>query len=451
MHKPASCHEGCFLYFSKSFSNMLCNTHIRRSALAIIGVVAVLIFSAPAAFAQSNPQAKKLEDAQRLMSQGKVDEAAKLVERVTEKSPDYGDAWDALAAIRYAQYEETMQTDGIFGGQMKVTVKGEDGVERDGSTDSLATQLMDMLNTVKPSAMAYKKFLYTMRLATIHTRDAWHSSILLRQRLVDVDVDSNVAPKALKQYNQAEELFAKQEYLKAAGFYKKALELQPDFYKAAMYLGDCYYAAGYYTDAIGYFKDAVRRFPFLLEPRKYLGDAYHKANLDGASLDTNISAMLVYPDATIAQNIEDLTTISGGKLSIGWTARGVLPANNHSGKQLNRPENYVPEEPLKATGPWKIYEQAAEKLRPYCDSNGIVVKQNTVSAAKYLEVYCWSEMLRQSTDPALEEARRMQQAGHLDCYVLVSCFHQDFYGQYRHFVQHNRDRIIAYYKSNIKH
>jgi hypothetical protein len=58
-------------------------------------------------------------------------------------------------------------------------------------------------------------------------------------------------------------------------------------------------------------------------------------------------------------------------------------------------------------------------------------------------------MLKNSTDPLLEEARKMQKDGYLDCYVLISCFHFDFYDQYADFVAKNREKVTEYYKKYI--
>ncbi len=59
-------------------------------------------------------------------------------------------------------------------------------------------------------------------------------------------------------------------------------------------------------------------------------------------------------------------------------------------------------------------------------------------------------MLKDSKDESLAEARRMQDAGFLDCYVLVTLFHPDLYGQYRDFAANNRDKIVRYYRTFLK-
>jgi len=76
----------------------------------------------------------------------------------------------------------------------------------------------------------------------------------------------------------------------------------------------------------------------------------------------------------------------------------------------------------------------------------IITQPNPLTSAKYLEVYAWEEMLNNSDSNDLAEARRMQKEGYLDCYVLVTCYHYDFYNQYIDFVKNNPDKVVEYYE-----
>jgi tetratricopeptide (TPR) repeat protein len=399
-----------------------------------------------AATAQTNPLDKKLEKATEYIRQDKLDEAEKYTEKLLEKNPSYGDGWDLLAKIRYMQYENAKATDGIFS-NLKFTTKDENGKEI--KDDTLTQKLAAMMSEIKPSEKALSKAVYTMRKATTQARDAWQSSAYLRILYVDVNIDSNVSKKALRYFHDAEQQFEEKNYNKAALLYKRALEEQPDFYKASLYLGDCYYALENYADAMTAFKASSEKFPFALEPAKYLADAYAKSGLYDKATEQCINTLTIYPDLTMMQKLENIVYLNGKELEIGWTPREVLP-NRYVDTTVKNINEYKPDDDKNSKGPWAAYTAVYNKALPYCNSKGILAP-NPLTSSRYLEVYSWEEMLKNSTDPSLEEARKMQKLNYLDCYVLVSCFHYDFYPQYRDFIANNKEKVVRYYKSFIKH
>jgi tetratricopeptide (TPR) repeat protein len=317
--------------------------------------------------------------------------------------------------------------------------------------DSLAQQLEQMLNSISPAKLAMSKYMYTIRQALLHSPEAYKSSIIWRVYNVDIEVDSNVSRKALKYYKEAEQEFQARNYASAARLYRRALDEQPAFYKASLYLGDAFYASENYADAIRSFQESAKMFPDQLEPRKYLTDAYSKMKMYDKALQEAIGALSVYPDLSIVAKLNDAAYLANKRLDIGWTSRAVFP-NKIERRTSGMPDlnRYSEEEKPKPAEPWTHYTKALERARPYCDTNGVITKPEALDGSQYLELYSWQEMLRASNDPSLSEARKMQQAGYLDCYVLVTCFHPDIYNQYRHFVTHNRERVTRYFKTYLK-
>jgi hypothetical protein len=101
----------------------------------------------------------------------------------------------------------------------------------------------------------------------------------------------------------------------------------------------------------------------------------------------------------------------------------------------------------KTTDPaWMYYQKAKDEIKSYCDSTGIIVKDCPLTQSKYMEVYAWEKMLKSApTVPAnLAFAKKMADAGYLDCYIFISVFHFDLYDQYADFVMHNMDRVKKY-------
>lgn len=409
-------------------------------------LIAAICIHANAIFSQSNPLDKKMEKVYDLVDKEKYKDASVKLEKLLEENPEYGTGWDFLSKLRYKEYEDSKLIDGIFSGNMTVTTKDEKGNKKE--NDSLSNALVDMISKISPSKRAFSKYIYTYRQALLTSNDAYHSSTLLRQQKIDPQIDTAVSKKALKYFNEAEQEFGKKNYEAAAKLYKRALEEQPDFFKAGMYLGDCFYFTKNYVNAIEAFKNSVNTFPTLLEPRKYLIDSYAKAGLYDKCIDECILALTVYPDLSVAVKMEDAAYYTDKKIDFKWTPRLVMP-NKIVDASESTINEYKPEKLPTVKDPWTYYQKALENMKPNCNSKGIIITPNKLSDASYLEVYSWEEMLKNSTDPSLEQARKMQKDGFLDCYVLVTCFHYDFYDQYHDFVTKRKDKVLQYYKKYI--
>ncbi len=415
---------------------------MQRSLLLIAAVCLQTSFL----FSQSNPLDKKMDKVYALVDKQKYSDATESLEKLLEENPEYGKGWDFLSKLRYKAYEDSKSIDGLFSGNMTVTTKDEKGKKTE--NDSMSKAIVDMISNISPSKRAFSKYIYTFREALLVSDEAYHSSTILRQQKIDPETDTAVSKKALKYYNNAEEEFGKKNYEAAAKMYKRAIEEQPDFFKASLYMGDCFFYTGNYVNATEAFQNAVKTFPDLLEPRKYLIDTYGKQKLYDKCVEACIEAMYVYPDLSITEKMSDAAYYMDKKIDFKWTPRGVMP-NKIIDTTKSILNDYKPEKPKPVKEPWTFYVDALINLRPFCNEKGIVTTPNKLTNSNYLEVYSWEEMLKNSTDPLLEQARKMQKDGYLDCYVLITCFHYDFYEQYHDFVIKQKDKVSQYYKKYI--
>lgn len=411
----------------------------------IVFTFSLLVLLSTNIYSQSNPLDKKLDKAKELVQKDKLTEAETYIEKVLVDNPEFGDGWTLLCKIRYKLYKDAKMSDNLFN-NMVITTKDKDGKEI--KNDSMANALKDLMSNIKPSKRAFNKYVFTMRKALLTSNDASYCSIILRNYFVDEEIDTALTKKALKYYNEAEEEFSKKNYDKAAKLYKRAVDEQPSFYKASLYLGDSYYFMGNYIEAIKYFKESSQKFPNQLEPRKYLVDAYAKERLYKQSLDEAIATMAVYPDLNMVEKLEDAAYLNDKKLDIKWTPRGAFPNKIKDSTKTDFNE-YVEENKKETKEPWVQYEKAFNSIKPFCNDKGIITTKNNLTASNYMEVYCWEEMLKNSSDKSLDEAKRMQKDGYLDCYVLVTCYHIDFYDQYKDFASKNAAKIIEYYNKYI--
>ncbi len=402
-------------------------------------VIAVLLAAITlGAKAQTADLEKKIAKSEKLVESGKYEDAEKLMMGALSKYPYSYEGWNALSTAQLYIYEQKQQSDKSFAG-FKITATNAEG--KDISNDSTVQTLKNMLESYKPSDSYKRHILNTGRVATCMYRGAVTPAVLIRIYYVDSAIAAP-KPDANKQFNLAEKEFQSRNYTAAANYYKKAIELDPNFYKAKLYLGDVYYATKRYNLAITEFKEAVNTRPDLIEPRKYLIDALAKSDQYEQAFAESVEGMMVYPDVSLMVMVEDAAQYAGNSnYSLHWVQRGVLP-NSKTAKGLDEVDM-----PLKIEGTehWRYYAEALDKVKAHTNAKGII-GTNETTQEKYLEVYSWEYMLAKSDAKQLEFARKMKEKGYLDCYVLISNFHYDLLEQYRDLVANNRDKVKSYFE-----
>ena len=397
---------------------------------------------------QNGAKAQKAEKtyakAEKLADQGKIEKAEETLEKLLVDYPRYGAAWDLLVRIKLYHYDNAPDAN-IFGKSMSITVKGEDGEIKDASADSLAQTLMNLLGGASLKSLAYVEFLLTARKATLKSETAYMSAVYLRSYEVDLEIDTNINDSARYYFNQAENQFQRQNFNTAATLYAKALAHEPQFYKASLYLGDSYYMMRNFVEAAVKFKDAIEKFPMLIEPRKYLIDAYLENESYDEALEQAIASMAVYPELGMRGKLLAAASYNDLKPDFYWIPRGVFP-NNYKSNVLIKNDPFA--DNLADDSPWKYYLEAKKELNKNVNDIGIITN-NAENETMYAEVYAWEQMLSKSNHPSLDVARKMKEAGYLDCYVFVTCFHFDLLAQFQHFAAANQDRIKDYFTAYL--
>jgi hypothetical protein len=95
--------------------------------------------------------------------------------------------------------------------------------------------------------------------------------------------------------------------------------------------------------------------------------------------------------------------------------------------------------------PWKFYREAKSKIEPFCDDNGVIIKQTELTKQHYMEAYCWEHMLANTKDEQFDFARKAMDGGYLDCYTLVSLYHISLHKQFKYFAKNNGPKIKDYF------
>lgn len=323
--------------------------------------------------------------------------------------------WNLLVEMHYRRYIQAVE------------------IEESLTNILLQTEKGGTINKSVSNSEKYKAEMIKTSLEADLKSQSNYASMVLRSFLIDYKPDTAISEEGRKEYELAEEYFVKKNYGKAKEFYAKALSHDSAYYKAMIYLGDSYWHIKQMDSAVYYFRKGIQLYPDLLEPRKYLVDVLAYQEENESAIEECFEAIYLYPDESMYIKLSDLLKRTGYKMNATWIPRNC---------QINLPGRQ--EEAVK-TEAWKLYQAAKADIEPYCDENGIITKENNLTKARYMEVYCWEKMLADTTSPEeFEFAHKMMKDGYLDCYLFFSLFHHDLYWQYKDFVKDNKGRIRDY-------
>ncbi len=379
---------------------------------------------------------KKFDKAQKLLDKSKWEDARKVLLDYAKANPLNGDIWDQLASNDEQAYLSNRKLFGSLSQNLSVTIKDSSGTRKPDPSDTSVQKLMAMLKDFDFAASYKETMLNDCELACLHTIDAMRCSIYLRIYGIDKPVTDTVPPDAKTAFDHAEEEFGQSNYSQAEKYYGQAIGIDSGYYQALLYLGDTYYQEKDYINADRYYQKACSLHPERPEAYKYLSDSYLHQGLYGKSAHATVQAMLLYPDFSLLGKWMNANYKQQKQYNLHWISRPVA---------VNKPGAKGDAAP--SGSPWKYYQEAMKQMEPYCDSAGLIVKPNSLSGSKYLEVYCWEYMLSKSSDKQFDYARKMQERGMLDCYVMVVNFQYGFYRQFRDFSDHNRERIENYFQT----
>ncbi|MES2616526.1 MAG: tetratricopeptide repeat protein [Bacteroidota bacterium] len=390
-----------------------------KKILSIIVFLTVLFATVNAQIATFNKKEKKAyKKAEKYNKKGTYDEAIAIFEPVLLAHKTESEVWDVALTYYYNKSR-------IFGNlSFTITTSG-------GDDGGLADVLRDIMN--KPGLVYYD----ALRRCMLMCGDNLMAQIYARNHFVDklYPVDTSISPAAKKQFNKAEDAFVKGSYSQAAEYYRAALDIEPEYYKATMYLGDALYHLGKYGKAIEYYSLAATQNPYLLEPQKYLTDAFIGQKSYDDAYDACIDGIMRFPDANMFDKLKFINSELNFNFNRHWMSRN-YEINTIKGK------HEAIADPV-----WGVYRDALEEIKSFCDTTGVIIKENTLTKSKYLEEYSWEQLL--SKNRSADEfafAREMQEKGFLDCYVLISLFHVDLYSQQQHLVKNNPDKVKQYLK-----
>ena len=394
---------------------------MKRILRAVIACI-VIMLAVNISYAQqlSSKEVKAYEKAWSYYDKGEYDKAIEKMQPLLKAHDRHDKIWSSMVQFYWKRYnaEKTRESNELMEQLLK----------------SLTSKKKNHTISITPgrSKEFWNDFIQICSKATLRSEKQEDAAIYLRLAIVDHPVDTAVKKEAKEKFNEAEKEFGKKNYGAAIDLYREAVKIDSTYYKAVLYIGDCMWNNGQSESALSYYHTSIRKEPNLLEPRKYLVDAYMSMQQWEKAYEECINAIIVHPDVGMFLKMEKIANKRSKTFDRHWMAR------SYSLNQPDFKQSEITEEP------WKYYREAKAIIEPYCDENGVIVKENTLTKQKYMETYCWEYMLKKSDHASLEFARKAMQENYLDCYAFVSMYHVTINSQYEKFASENRDRIKSY-------
>lgn len=376
------------------------------------------IFSFSHLFGQLNKNVKKAIET---FNSGSIDKGISMMSKIVKKEPST-ENWDILVNMYFERYKY--------------------------ATKNLSRELAVAIGRNMGANMKYKKYtnsnicfndlVLKCKEASIYSQSTT-ASMLLRNFFVDYETDTTISKEATAEFQKGEEFFIKKDYTKAKQCYQNALDIEPNYFKAIIYLGDSHWYLDDLDSAIYYFNKGKNMHPNLLEPRKYLVDAYGYSKRNAEAKTECFEALSIYPDLSLFLKYNDLIKRENKTFNRHWTKRGC--EINKIGHKESKVKNKA----------WSIYQSAKDDVKDKYDGNGILITTSQLTTAKYLEVYSWEKMFTslKSIPEDLSFAKKMHDLGYLDCYIFISMFHIDLYPQYLDFTKNNKEKIRTYIETYL--
>lgn len=279
-------------------------------------------------------------------------------------------------------------------------------------------------------------FIRNCRQATLMVEYADSASYYLRSYLVDtIPADGPVPDSVQEIFDSGMLALSERRSSDAKKEFDKAIQRYPDYYTAALMLGDACYLLGKDSLAVVSYIRAHLLKPGLPEPLEKLSQHYYSLGMYEEAAAYCIKALAVYPQAHYFQWLKRIVAKTAKNFNTQWTLRDVYPLSTAAG--------YFERTALE-TSPWWHYQAAESIVHDDYDSSGIV-RPNAKAKKRYLEEYAWCRMLDSTDKKMFPFARAMRKAGFLDCYVLISCFHHDLYLQYADLVKREPEKVKDYF------
>lgn len=392
---------------------------------ALTALVAFLMTAS--AFAQNYTAAetKSIEKSKALYNKGKYDKAVSTITKVQMSHIYDEELWQFRILYENTRYTTQLSKD-ISAIIKKAGKNGTVNVDFD-----------------KLKSTQYRsELLVACYMATNYADHQVLASSVLHDMIIEPSVDTAISDEAREYRSKGDDEYANKNYSAAIRQYQKALDENANYYGATFDIAYSYYKDEKFDKAAQWFQKAIDLQPEMLNPRYYLIESLKEDKKWDEVYTACIEAMIQYPFVDYFTTLETACDKKMKTFKRHWMSRDYFP-NMMSVASQSAPDKE----------PWTFYRNAKDKIYDYCNDDGVITKSQTLTESKYLEVYSWEYMLKKSDTDEKEFgfARKMQDAGYLDCFAMVSMFHISFWDQYKAFrdADGNRARIKTYIETYL--
>jgi tetratricopeptide (TPR) repeat protein len=393
---------------------------MKNAMMKTVCSVLVGLLLSISSFAQwTASETKAVDKSVKLYNSGKYDKAITTISKVQDAHPFDEKLWSYRVVYEHDRYNAEYNR--VLGVIIKQSNAGKNV----------------KVNTEKLTSYKISMLVACLQ-ATMYAEKEELASNILRNYLVDPDVDTAIGDAAKEHYEDGDKEYNNENWTGAIKEYKKAVAKDSNYFNATYSIGMAYYKNSDYEQAIPWFKKAIRIEPDMANSYISCAESYIELKQWENAKNMCIDGILVYPEVTFFEKLEKCADKMDKSFSRHWQERIVTP-NDITSTQSTP-----------SSGPFQYYRTAKDKISDNCNDDGIVTKTASFTEQKYLESYSWEYMLKKSSEdeekdyPEMKFARKMQEAGFLDCYCFVSCYHVNFHKQYKDFSKKNADRIRTY-------
>ncbi len=246
-------------------------------------------------------------------------------------------------------------------------------------------------------------------------------------------------------FTQAEAAFARSEYAEALKLYKKALDLDPKNYQAALYMGDCYTSMQDWENAEKAYQAAIAIDPSRETAYRYSGTPLMKQKKYDAARDRYIEAYITEPyNPMSTRGINQWASITGAK--VGHPEIDVPSFKYDAG---GKPTTVMKEGSLaEGSKAWVAYSLTRDKWHKE-RFKAVFPKETAYRHSLQEETEALRETLKYARDnklshPHLELLQKIDNDGLLEAFVLLSTADDDLANEYPAYLASNRPKLRQY-------